>query len=82
MTEDVVVAAAASEIKTGRRVGLGWDMKKLEHSQFGRQKCRHEIIALEGPGGTGLGACFDDVYEMNPRRSLLFLSRYLCSVFL
>jgi hypothetical protein len=22
---------------------------------------------LYGPGGTGLGACFDDVYEMNPR---------------
>jgi hypothetical protein len=70
LTEDVVAKAAAEEIKTGRRVGLGWDMTKLEHSQFGRQKCQHRIIALEGPGGSGLGACFDDVYEMNPRRSL------------
>jgi hypothetical protein len=67
LTEDVVSAAAASEIKTGRRIGLGWSMRKLEHSQFGRQKCKHGIIALNGPGGSGLGACFDDVYEMNPR---------------
>jgi len=42
-------------------------MKKLEHSQFGRQKCGHSIIPLEGPGGSGMGACFDDVYCMNPR---------------
>jgi hypothetical protein len=27
----------------------------------------HKIIPLYGPGGIGLGACFDDVYEMNPR---------------
>lgn len=46
-------------------------MTKLEHSQFGRQKCQHRIIALEGPGGSGLGACFDDVYEMNPRRCFI-----------
>jgi len=50
-------------------------MKKLEYSQFGRQKCGHKIIALEGPGGSGLGACFDDVYDMNPRKS-----RELCHV--
>lgn len=74
MTEDVVAKAAAEEIKTGKRVGLGWDMTKLEHSQFGRQKCQHRIIALEGPGGSGLGACFDDVYEMNPRRCFIMPS--------
>jgi hypothetical protein len=63
-----VAKSAADEIKTGKRVGLGWLLTKLENSQFGRQKCQHKIIALEGPGGIGLGACFDDVYEMNPRR--------------
>jgi len=28
LTEEIVSAAAASEIKTGRRVGLGWDLTK------------------------------------------------------
>ena len=67
LTPEIVSAAAASEIKTGRRVGLGWDMTKLEYSQFGRQKCGHQIIPLNGPGGSGYGACFDDAYSMNPR---------------
>jgi hypothetical protein len=66
LTPEVVAAAAKSEIILGRRVGLGWDMMKLEYSQFGRQKCEHEIIPLGGP--TGLGACFDDSYNMNPRK--------------
>jgi hypothetical protein len=48
-------------------------MKKLEYSQFGRQKCGHTIIALNGPGGSGWGACFDDAYNMNPRGSLFLL---------
>ena len=68
LTPEVVLAATVSEVKTGRRVGLGWDMKKLEYSQFGRQKCGHTIIPLPGPGGSGMGACFDDAYSMNPRK--------------
>lgn len=55
-------------------------MTKLENSQFGRQSCQHKIIPLEGPEGSGLGACFDDVYEMNPRKSsLTFSVLYLCN---
>ncbi|KAJ8059964.1 hypothetical protein OCU04_011580 [Sclerotinia nivalis] len=69
LTPDIVSSAAASEIKTGKRVGLGWDMTKLEYSQFGRQKCGHKIVPLDGPGGIGYGACFDDVYHMNPQQS-------------
>jgi hypothetical protein len=42
-------------------------MKKLEYSQFGRQKCGHTIIPLYGPGGSGWVAGFDDAYNMNPR---------------
>ncbi|KAJ5040996.1 uncharacterized protein L3040_005554 [Drepanopeziza brunnea f. sp. 'multigermtubi'] len=57
LTPEVVSSAAASEIQTGRRVGLGWDVAKLEFSQFGRQKCVHELIPLMGPGGSGYGAC-------------------------
>jgi hypothetical protein len=45
---------------------------KLEYSQFGRQACGHKIIPLMGPGDSGLGACFDDAYNMNPRRILPF----------
>ncbi|CZT06293.1 hypothetical protein WAI453_006279 [Rhynchosporium graminicola] len=69
LTPPVVSSAASSEIKTGRRVGLGWDMTKLEHSQFGRQKCGHTIIPLTFAGGAGLGAGFDDKYDMNPQQS-------------
>lgn len=68
LTPDVVAAAATSEIRTGQRIGLGWDMMKLEYSQFGRQRCQHEIIPLWGPDGIGYGACFDDSYSMNPRK--------------
>lgn len=78
LTEQVVAAAAASEIKTGKRIGLGWNMKKLEFSQFGRQKCEHRIIPLEGPGGTGMGACFDDAYHMNPRKCKCFPFWVIC----
>lgn len=67
LTPEIVSAAAASEIKTGRRVGLNWNMRKLEYSQFGRQRCNHTIKPLYGPGGIGLGACFDDIYDVNPR---------------
>jgi hypothetical protein len=71
-----VAKAATEEIKTGKRVGLGWLMTKLENSQFGRQKCQHTIIALQGPGGSGLGACFDDVYTMNPRKFFIFFRAF------
>lgn len=67
LTPEVVSAASASEIKTGVRVGLGWDMTKLEYSQFGRQKCGHTIIPLGVPGSELYGKCFDDAYAMNPR---------------
>jgi len=57
------VAQAASEIKTGRRIGINWDLTKLEHSNFGRQSCKHKIIPLSG------GRYFDDVVEFNPQQS-------------
>ncbi|KAN0108135.1 hypothetical protein V8E51_007877 [Hyaloscypha variabilis] len=69
LTPEVVSAAATSEIKTGRRVGMNWNMKKLEYPQFGRQSCSHKVISMPGPGGIGVGAYFDDVYEMNPQQS-------------
>ncbi|KAF8862297.1 hypothetical protein BDZ45DRAFT_671050 [Acephala macrosclerotiorum] len=67
LTPEVVSAAAASEVKTGQRVGLGWDLRKVEYSQFGRQKFDHRIIPL--PSASGLGTCFDDAYSFNPQQS-------------
>jgi hypothetical protein len=58
LTPSAVAAAAREEIRTGERVGLNWDMLKLEYSQFGRQSCRHEIVPLVGPGGEWVGGVF------------------------
>lgn len=71
LTPEVVSAAAASEVKTGQRVGLGWDLRKVEYSQFGRQNFYHRIIPL--PSSSGLGTCFDDAYSFNPRTRLYIL---------
>jgi len=59
LTPSIVAAAARSEIKDGgKRVGLKWDVMKLEHSQFGRQSCRHEILSLRGAGRERVGGLF------------------------
>ncbi|ORY56311.1 uncharacterized protein BCR38DRAFT_490610 [Pseudomassariella vexata] len=63
LTQDRVQKAAASQILTGRRVNLGWDLTKLEHPAFGRKPFQHEIIS------TFEGVCFDDIYTMNPQQS-------------
>ncbi|KAH3022379.1 hypothetical protein KXV73_001330 [Aspergillus fumigatus] len=64
LTPEVVAKAAAAEIKTGRRVTMNWDMTKLDYPNLNRQPCNHQIIPLLG------GVAFDDIYTMNPRRSL------------
>ncbi|PGG99028.1 hypothetical protein AJ80_09418 [Polytolypa hystricis UAMH7299] len=58
-----VVSEAAKEIKTGRRVTLGWELTKLELANLNRQPCQHHIISLLN------GLAFDDVYIMNPQQS-------------
>lgn len=58
-----VVAQAAKEIRTGKRVTLGWELTKLELANLNRQPCQHHIISLLN------GLAFDDVYIMNPRGS-------------
>ncbi|KMP06516.1 hypothetical protein CIHG_01875 [Coccidioides immitis H538.4] len=58
-----VVANAAKEIKTGRRVTLGWEMTKLELANLNRHPCQHHIISLLN------GVAFDDVYVFNPQQS-------------
>ncbi|KAJ4357624.1 uncharacterized protein N0V89_002200 [Didymosphaeria variabile] len=58
-----VVASAASEIRTGRRISLGWELTKLENAGLGRQQCEHRIVPLLD------GVAFDDVYTFNPQQS-------------
>jgi kynurenine formamidase len=63
LTPAIVAKAAAQEIRTGRRVTLGWELTKLETAGFGRQPCKHEIIPLFA------GVAYDDMYTFNPQQS-------------
>ncbi|EXJ70469.1 uncharacterized protein A1O5_06538 [Cladophialophora psammophila CBS 110553] len=63
LTRDVVASAAATSIRSGRRVNLGWELNKLEVANFGRLPCKHEIVGLLD------GAAFDDIYTFNPQQS-------------
>jgi hypothetical protein len=61
LTSDRVANAAQSQIKTGMRVNLGWDLNKLEYACFNRQPCELKMVPLLD------GVAFDDIYVMNPR---------------
>ncbi|KAL2000242.1 hypothetical protein VTN02DRAFT_3367 [Thermoascus thermophilus] len=63
LTPEVVAKAAATEIKTGRRVTMGWELNKLELPNLNRQPCEHKIVPLLG------GIAFDDIYTFNPQQS-------------
>lgn len=60
-TSERVQRAAATQIKTGERVLLGWGLDKLEHAAFNRQSTELRIVPLLG------GVAFDDIYTLNPR---------------
>ncbi|KAF3343101.1 major facilitator superfamily transporter [Verticillium dahliae] len=62
LTPDVV-ARAANCIKTGCRVGMNWDMNKLDVANFNRAPTQHHIVSLLG------GAAYEDVYIFNPQQS-------------
>ncbi|KAH0526980.1 hypothetical protein TsFJ059_010245 [Trichoderma semiorbis] len=63
LTPDVVASAAASCIKTGRRISLNWDLTKLDVANFNRAPAQHHIIPLLN------GTAFDDLYVFNPQQS-------------
>ncbi|PYH91458.1 hypothetical protein BO71DRAFT_48937 [Aspergillus ellipticus CBS 707.79] len=63
LTPEVVAKAAATEIKTGRRVTMGWELTKLDYPNLNRQPCQHQIVPLLG------GVAFDDIFTMNPQQS-------------
>lgn len=61
LTPERVASAAQTQIKTGIRVNLGWDLNKLEFACFNRQPCELKMVPLLD------GVAFDDIYVMNPR---------------
>ncbi|MBV35883.1 MAG: hypothetical protein CMP47_10615 [Rickettsiales bacterium] len=63
LTPEVVAAAAASSIRSGRRVSVGWELTKLEFANFNRLPCEHRIVPLLD------GMAFDDIYTFNPQQS-------------
>ncbi|EYE96825.1 uncharacterized protein EURHEDRAFT_410613 [Aspergillus ruber CBS 135680] len=63
LTPEVVAKAAATEIKTGRRITTNWEMTKLDYPNLNRQPCHHQIVPLLG------GVAFDDIFTMNPQQS-------------
>ncbi|KAL1961892.1 hypothetical protein VTN77DRAFT_925 [Rasamsonia byssochlamydoides] len=63
LTPELVARAAASEIKTGRRVTMNWDLTKLDYPGLGRTPCEHKIVPLLG------GIAYDDIYTFNPQQS-------------
>lgn len=72
LTPEMVAKAAATEIKTGRRVTMAWELTKLDYPNLNRQPTQHTIVPLLG------GVAFDDIYTMNPRK---FLHSYTPALF-
>ncbi|ANB12026.1 Pc12g14970 [Sugiyamaella lignohabitans] len=62
LTPEHVAKSAKSEIKTGDRIGLGWEMHKLEYPAFGR---KHFDLKIDARSEFSL----DDIYEFNPQQS-------------
>lgn len=63
LTDEHVAKAAAGEIKTGKRVGLGWEFRKLEYPPNNRIPFNLKIKWVDYP------MAFDDEYHMNPQQS-------------
>lgn len=62
LTAEHVAKSAKSEIVTGERVGLGWELQKPEYPSFNRQHF-HMEIRRRSPNS------FDDIYTFNPQQS-------------
>ncbi|KAK9474332.1 uncharacterized protein V1510DRAFT_411969 [Dipodascopsis tothii] len=63
LTPELVARAAAKEIRSGERVGLGWEFHMLDHPSFGRCDFKMDIKWVNYP------FAFDDEYHMNPQQS-------------
>ncbi|OQD72150.1 hypothetical protein PENPOL_c001G09813 [Penicillium polonicum] len=63
LTPEVVAQAARTQIQTGERVCLNWNMENLSPPGFGRKPFEHRIKWVAE------GVAFDDEYHFNPQQS-------------
>ncbi|KAE8149396.1 hypothetical protein BDV25DRAFT_130396 [Aspergillus avenaceus] len=63
LTPEIVANAARTQIQTGLRVCLNWDLENLDVPGFGRKAFEHRVKWLEP------GIAFDDEYHFNPQQS-------------
>ncbi|PYH39775.1 uncharacterized protein BO87DRAFT_323680 [Aspergillus neoniger CBS 115656] len=63
LTPEVVANAARTQIQTGERVCLNWDLEKLNPPGFGRKPFAHQVKWVSE------GHAFDDEYHFNPQQS-------------
>ncbi|RAL07634.1 uncharacterized protein BO97DRAFT_244290 [Aspergillus homomorphus CBS 101889] len=63
LTPEVVANAARTQIQTGERVCLNWDLEKLNPPGFNRKPFEHKVKWVAE------GVAFDDEYHFNPQQS-------------
>ncbi|KAK9468778.1 hypothetical protein V1512DRAFT_257852 [Lipomyces arxii] len=63
LTPDLVARTVAKEVKTGERVGLGWEFHMLDYPNFKRIQFDIQYKWVTYPFS------FDDEYRMNPQQS-------------
>ena len=62
LTPEIVADAARTQIQTGERVCLNWDIENLTPPGFGRKRFEHTIKWIAP------GIAFDDEYHFNPQQ--------------
>ncbi|KAJ5166884.1 uncharacterized protein N7482_005665 [Penicillium canariense] len=63
LTPEIVADAARTQIQTGERVCLNWNIENLSPPGFGRKPFEHRIKWVAE------GVAFDDEYHFNPQQS-------------
>ncbi|KAJ5883658.1 uncharacterized protein N7473_010544 [Penicillium subrubescens] len=63
LTPEIVAEAARTQIQTGERVCLNWDIENLNPPGFGRKPFEHRIKWVNE------GVAFDDEYHFNPQQT-------------
>ena len=62
LTASVVAKAASSQIRTGKRISLNWELPKLETAGFDRQPFEHKIIHCYN------SLFYNGTYAFNPQQ--------------
>ncbi|KAL3444492.1 hypothetical protein BJX65DRAFT_297629 [Aspergillus insuetus] len=63
LTPDIIANAARTQIQTGERVCLNWDLENLNPPGFKRKPFEHKVKWVAE------GIAFDDEYHFNPQQS-------------